>query len=165
MNFLPTIWGDILTRLQSDTGTDGLWQANAHLVTGIYNDMAKLANVTTTDFPLITYALETCTPSDSFRTRSYECTIQVDLWHERYQADGGASFGDCGAILRRIAGNWEGGAAFVAPTYGLARWTPGLSGSGYTATWLEEKSVVEAHTDEVLHWIITYGFRASKVGA
>jgi len=161
--YLPKLWADIRDRLLSDTGEGGLRNADAPLVAAadITNIFARAGG----GYPSIVYNVASATQTDAFRTATREVTFDVHVLVEEQPDDGGDP-ADIGAkILARIAGDWTAQPAGTGPTYGLDRWQPPLSGTGWSASIVEAVDSREEHAEGMYHWVETFRVLVSKAGA
>lgn len=148
--------GDIRARLLTDSTLTALLGTT----TSVFNASVP----PDTAFAFVYYLIDGCENVETFRTASIDVSFSVH-WSvaERVTTIDPVSAGR--AIELRIYGDWYAQAAGTAPTYGLHRWQPALSGSVWSASICEWQGTRPEHTEGVMTWAQDYRVRISKAGA
>lgn len=165
---LPALWLAVYNRLTGDTGSGGLFNSGNELVEAVYNTRPPIMPETPTPFPYIVYSVFESSPEESaFRTRVWRRRVRFDVYVEMEANNTIDPLARGGLILRRLEGNWDEKAAGVAPDYGIDRFQPTLTGSGWTADIFDAVDGGEDHNpdDRYYCWFMTFDIRCSKVGA
>lgn len=149
---------DISARLLADTTLTGLLGSSS----AIYNQYVP----DETAFPYVYYVVTSAASGDGFRLGKMDYMIDVH-WcvEERSNANSYDPVVRGRAIEVRIFGDWLSQSAGTAPTYGINRWQPTLTGSGWSASVCVFKDARPEHTDGLMHWIHRYSLVVSKTGA
>jgi len=163
MSYLPKLWTDISARLEADTTLMAALPSGSGILNSRSFDNSPL--------PVIVYNVVSDTSDDAFRLSHRIVSFDVHVYVERSasaspnvagQVDG---FTVAGTLIGRIDGDWTAQTFGTGPTYGLDRWRPSLTDSGFAATVCVKKSSREMHDDETLHWVLEYEVRISKVAS
>lgn len=165
---LPYLWLAVYNRLTGDTGSGGLFASGSNLVRAVYNTRPPVSVEGTSNFPYIVYSVFESDPSESaFRTRVWRRRVRFDVFVEAEANNTVDAMARGSDILRRIEGDWEDQATGTGPTFGIDRWKPSLTGSGWTADIFDPVDGGEDHSfeDGYFSWFITYDIRNSKAGA
>lgn len=138
----------IYDRLLGDTGTGGLFAVGSELVNGIR--VNQLTPGTERPYILINTVSETA-QDEGFTHDGHLVTTQVTVYTN--PRDGGLEA--MRAILRRIYGDAVEQSDNL-PTYGLMRWKPDISASGWDANPIEFESQNQVQQDaDVLQRALT----------
>lgn len=148
--------GDIRTRLTGDTTLTALLGATS----SVFNQYVP----PDTAFPYVWYVIENSENVETFRTASIEVSFSVH-WAVEERANAYDPIARARAIELRLFGDWYAQSAGTAPTYGLNRWQPTLSGSGWSADIVSWQGTRPNHAEGVMAWYQEYTVRLSKAGA
>lgn len=159
MSYLPKLYGDILARAQADTGTGGLFNSGTPLVTGIFNTFGPRGQA----FPHMIFVLESAAQRDAMNTSTRLVQWGLHTYIEEKPASGAAPFAAYSTIMERVLGDWTA-QSNRTPSYGFDRWTPTLSGSGWSATITEHTGSRTSHETGFLHFIEDFQVWVSKAG-
>ena len=152
--YLPKLWTNIADRLEADPTLIGYLPTGARIMNDVNYDDA--------DLPLVSYNVVSDTANDAFRLRSREVSFDIHVYVERFAKNRptvsgqDSGFDVASNILTRILGDWPAQSYGTAPTFGLDRWTPALTDSGWVSTIVEHKASREDHSREVLHWVLEF---------
>lgn len=139
----------IIERLQADTGSGGLFDASAtDLISAVY--YAWIPESNTSPYCYVTFAGERS--ADAFTRNNSEVIFRVTTvvprthltispWDPTFQGS---------KILERVYGSSTAGS--LSPTYGLHRWQPTLTLTGWTATAITYEQTFEEHSDNEMVW-------------
>jgi hypothetical protein len=152
---LSNLWTDIRSRLLADTGTGGLFATGSELVNGVWLVNAPDSQA----FPYLIIASQASRQDDSMTSRHHVVQFQVSAYID--EEPGYDPFVRGSAIGARLLGNWEATGTRI-PGYGLDRWTPALSGSGWTASMCVFIQTREQHEPGVLHFVHEFEVRVNK---
>lgn len=157
--YLPELFNAISDRLRGDSGAGGL---TTIATGGVYLFEAPAAQ----SAPYVVIRLVTAPPagSEGFRLRSRQVVIDVDVYAPSH-ASGTANLTKMANILDRIEGNWDEVATQASPQYGLDRWTPSISSTGWTCTCMEYIDASVNNEPGVYHTTLTFQVYAQKAGA
>lgn len=149
---------DIRARLVADANLTGLLGA----ATSLYNQYVP----PDTAMPYVVYDMESAETDDAFRTARYIAGFRVH-WYvaERDNANAYSPVVRGRAIELRIMGDWTAQTAGTGPTFGIQRWKPTLTSSGWTADLCEWQRTVADHTGGVMHWIAEFKVGIAKAAA
>lgn len=142
----------VKTRLQADTGSGGLLNSSAPLITGVWVSNAPAGN--TAPYCVIDVASE---KSDNAFTKDI---YSVEFWVHTFVARHGNAtpLQTASDIMARIFGDSAAGAV---PSYGLHRHPLSLSGS-WTATNAECTGAFAEHDENVYHYYQIFRLTVSK---
>lgn len=123
----------VIGRLNNDTGSGGLRNVSAPLITGAFWEMAPSDQAE----PYIVYGVELVSggidSAEHFEGNGVKCQVTLDVYVKRWVTSVNA-MDRLSAILARLYG--DSGANSGVPGFGFHRWT--MSGlTGWTATNLE----------------------------
>lgn len=143
----------IYDRLKADSGSGGLFHASGVLypdyLTAIYGP------VTVPDHAYVVMTVDGANADPAFTLDTWEWVIGFHIYDA--VANGPAT---CNTIINRI---WGDSALGSAPTYGLHRWTPTLSGATWTPTALMGDAGTLNQTDkDVQEYILTFRMHTSR---
>lgn len=159
--YLPYLFAAVRNRLRADTGSGGLFQTGATVVSDVYN-VRPPVNQDIQTKPYVVFRLNGANPeSEGMGTRSRRISMSlytvVPITPEsEYDAVEKAS-----TILWRMEGNWEDQTFGTPPTYGLIRHVLDLGGStSWVSTILDYESDEWVYDDENLiqHRLDVFGF-------
>lgn len=160
MIYVSRLFSQISTRLEGDSTLMALLPAGATITNDIGLDNPRL--------PLITFNMVSDTPSDAFRLMASEVAFDLHVWAERLPSAvpsvSGQTDGMVHActIVERVIGDWASQTWATGPTFGLDRWKPDMSTSGYACSMLRRASLRTEHEDETLHFIIEFRATMSR---
>lgn len=144
-------------RAKADTSVGGLFETGNTLITDIYFTRAieELA------LPFVVFEFSSEENEDGFATAVRNISVDFHVFVEVMSDESGYDAMDVGhRIMARLRGNWEDDAG-GAPAYGFDRWRPTLP--PWLASLMEYRSTVQSHDDDVLHWVMRFNIRLSKV--
>lgn len=147
---------DIRARLVADSTLTGLLGA----ATSVFNQYTPPDTV----FPFVWYVMENTENVEAFRTASIECSFSVH-WAVEERSNSYDPVARGRAIEARVFGDWHLQSAGTAPTYGLNRWQPTLTGSGWSSGIVEWEGTRPDHSEGVMSWYQEFKVRISKAGA
>lgn len=152
---------DVYNRLLADTGSGGLF-AGTPLVNGAYNVYAP-SSTAASAYPYIIFNAETSENVDSFNTAVVDARFSVHTYVAEEDASGIAPWSRGKAIVARVRGDWDAQAGRT-PSFGLDRWQPTLTGSGWSASIVVSDTEMEQHEEGVMHWVQSFRCLVSKAG-
>lgn len=148
---VKAIYQAIKARLESDTGTGGLFASGAELVSSVqdYWVMPKQP------LPVIVIDIPSIVDMSGFSVDSKTATVRIHTFNSRNPAevDGTSD------ILARIYGDSN-----RTPTYGLHRHTLVVSG-GWTATKIIHRNSTSVHEEDVYHFVDEFEFVFSRAAS
>lgn len=160
--YLASMMGAVYTRLNGDTGTGGLRNVASPLIEAVHVYRAP----TNATLPYVTFNTSaTNAEHEGFRTRVRSVTIDVHTWVQR-AATGYNPLDRCDLIMARIIGDWPDQLSGTGPTFGLDRWQPTLTGTGWEASIFDFVEEFDASEEEDrFHFIQTLQLLVSDPGA
>lgn len=159
---MPAIFAAIRDRLMADTGAGGLVNADVPLVTGVYFLRAPASAAAPY---IVIRSPRGSAPHEGFGTSSRTREIAVEYYVQTAPALEYDPVARAFAIQNRIEGDWDEQAG-GAPTYGLNRWHPTLTGaSGWEADIVEyrEDGEFEADPSTMLAFAVLFDVTVSRV--
>lgn len=148
------IWDAIRDRLVGDTGTGGLFNSGSPLLTAFY--YAAIPTSGTMPYAVLSFASDT--ENDAFAKDIRQIVFRINVFVPRIHATITDPTNRGSQILARIYGDTSAGSA---PTYGLHRWQPSLSGS-WSAAHVQQAQAFDEHTDDTYSWVLEYKLTISK---
>ena len=176
--YTPNLYAAIDFRLNGDTGTGGLFNGSAPLVTGSYLEQMPTEQL----LPAITMNEVSCINSDATRCRTARVSFEVHAWVARNPIPTSTgsepeqpqykAYRRIADIEKRIIGDWPSQVAGTGPTYGLDRFQPsldayttGVTACGWTADTIRRTYVRDDDNDDILHRIFGFEILISEVAA
>ena len=164
MSWEQPLWQAILARATGDTGSGGLFNPSAPLITAFYNNfIPQNQSGTITDLPFAVFMLPSAANVDGFRTLMRNITARISIYTERFPTTAGDGLATANLIIERFMGDWTAQTYGTGPTYGYDRWQP--SPTGYTASVFAHTNTIEAHTDSVYCFNLEFKLLLSKAAA
>lgn len=160
--FLPYIKPAIIGRLLADTA------AGSGLTTLLGTTSAVFWDVVPPEQTrpyVVCYWARPIEPTDALRTRRRQCFVSVEIVDDKKPDDEHDPTLRTAKCIDRIEGNWDEVAAGTAPTYGLDRWQPTLSGSTWTCDVMQLSQIEDTSDDETYRYGVQFVVTAQKVGA
>lgn len=154
---LPNLWTDVRARLLADTGTGGLFNVSTPLVAGLWLVNAPDSQA----MPFLVMSSQALRNDDTFTSRHHVVEFQVSSFIEEEPATGYDPFARGASIAGRVLGDWSLQGTRL-PSFGLDRWTPALSGSGWSASPVEFVTTREQHTPGVVQFVHEFVVRLSQ---
>ena len=147
----------IITRLETDTGTGGLYNIITPLVSAVYNGFALHSDVL--DKPYVCMVVEDGQQDDNFTTDNVAIDVTFHIFDSRTRVSDA-----CASTIERIYGD---GPKTTGPTYGLHRWSMGLlSGSSTdTGAIMYRTGFSSNHDKDFWHYIERYTVRVERAGS
>lgn len=164
-HFQMALQAAVIARLKADTGTGGLFNVTTPLVTGASVDF----NPARQPLPFITYVPTLMSNYDAVGTRCEECEFDIHVWIQaspENSSGSSAAFDPLvreDAIVSRIFGNWPSVSVGVAPGYGLDRFRPDITSSGWTADTLRRTSDRRNADETIIQHTISFRCLVSEV--
>lgn len=158
----------IIARVQSDTGTGGIWQTagtyKLKSVGHIRGPRTTTALPLTTLCPYLVFTIETDVQLDGYAYDMFEANIDFHVWDV---AESTVSAVRSLTIVERLFGDGIAQSTRI-PSYGFHRHTLVLTTTGHaSAPWvagqMQRVGSAQAHEDDVYHWIETYRVNVSRV--
>lgn len=143
-------------RAISDTGTGGLFNASAPLITGWYTEQGKAGAVE----PYVVVTLADDGTLDTYAKQGLELTFYVHIYCPR--ENGNVNYAGLD-VAETIRARIQGDGTPNSPTYGLHRWSTTLpSGSGMVASAMIREGGTSASDLNTVHLIETYTMRVMQ---
>lgn len=153
MSWHPKLWEDVYDRLTGDATLTAL-------VTTITNVWAPAGS----DYPYVYFLANATSTEEAFNAKTFDVSLDVHTFVAEQPEGAGDPLSTSSLILTRLEGDWHAQADRV-PTFGLDRYAPPLSASGWTASPLVHVGRQDQHEAGVYHFIDTFETIVSKPGA
>ena len=150
------LWKALDDRAVADTGTGGLFNVSAPLITGWYSEQGPAGAV----MPYVVVTLADDGEDDGFGYQAQTITVYIHIYAPRELSTTAYSGV---AVAEDIRARIQGDGTPNSPTYGFHRWQTSLpSGSGMVATTFKREGGTSASDLNTVHLIETYSVMLSQ---